>query len=147
MAPSATTTTASAANYFTGVDNDTRFYTAGIMYETGPWQMSFLWAGFYNTNGNGSASVSSITPGTNARCSTLRPRPVSRASTARTSTAILDGAIFGSKSAQKVRNRRQLRARTGHQGGRRHHVHNVGGPTNAVSGNNWVVLLGMDLRF
>ena len=24
------------ANYFTGVDNDTRFYTAGIMYETGP---------------------------------------------------------------------------------------------------------------
>jgi outer membrane protein OmpU len=32
------------ANYFTGVDNDTRFYTAGIMYETGPWQMSFMWA-------------------------------------------------------------------------------------------------------
>ena len=28
------------ANYFTGVDNDTRFYTAGIMYETGPWQRS-----------------------------------------------------------------------------------------------------------
>jgi hypothetical protein len=25
------------ANYFTGVDNDTRFYTAGIMYETSPW--------------------------------------------------------------------------------------------------------------
>ena len=23
------------------------------MYETGPWQMSFMWAGFYNTNGNG----------------------------------------------------------------------------------------------
>ena len=53
MAPPATTTTASGANYFTGVDNDTRFYTAGIMYETGPWQMSFMWAGFYNTNGNG----------------------------------------------------------------------------------------------
>ena len=55
------------SNYFTGVDNDTRFYTAGIMYETGPWQMSFLWTGAYNTNGNGSASVSSITPGTNAQ--------------------------------------------------------------------------------
>ena len=27
------------------------------MYETGPWQMSFMWAGFYNTNGNGSANV------------------------------------------------------------------------------------------
>jgi hypothetical protein len=26
------------ANYFTGVDNDTRFYTGGIMYETGPTQ-------------------------------------------------------------------------------------------------------------
>ena len=45
------------ANYFTGVDNDTRFYTAGIMYETGPWQMSFMWAGFYNTNGNGNSNL------------------------------------------------------------------------------------------
>ena len=54
------------ANYFTGIDNDTRFYTAGIMYETGPWQMSFMWAGFYNTNGNGSASVTAIASGTNA---------------------------------------------------------------------------------
>ena len=54
------------ANYFTGVDNDTRFYTAGIMYETGPWQMSFMWAGFYNTNGNGSANITAIAPGTNA---------------------------------------------------------------------------------
>ena len=45
------------ANYFTGVDNDTRFYTAGIMYETGPWQMSFMWAGFYNTNGNGNSNT------------------------------------------------------------------------------------------
>ena len=75
------------SNYFTGVDNDTRFYTAGIMYETGPWQMSFLWIGAYNTNGNGSASVSSIVPGTNAQVLNVRPRPVSRASTARTSTA------------------------------------------------------------
>ena len=53
------------ANYFTGVDNDTRFYTAGIMYETGPWQMSFMWAGFYNTNGNGNSNTQSIAPGTN----------------------------------------------------------------------------------
>ena len=65
-APSAGTTTASGANYFTGVDNDTRFYTAGIMYETGPWQMSFMWAGFYNSNGNGSSNTATIATGTNA---------------------------------------------------------------------------------
>ena len=53
------------ANYFTGVDNDTRFYTAGIMYETGPWQMSFMWAGFYNTNGNGNSNLATIATGTN----------------------------------------------------------------------------------
>ena len=53
------------ANYFTGVDNDTRFYTAGIMYETGPWQMSFMWAGFYNTNGNGNSNTATIATGTN----------------------------------------------------------------------------------
>ena len=49
------------ANYYTGVDNDTRTYTAGIMYETGPWQVSFGWIGTRNTNGNGSASLINIT--------------------------------------------------------------------------------------
>jgi hypothetical protein len=24
---------------------------------------------------------------------------------------------------------------------------NIAGPSNAVSGNNWVIMLGMDLRF
>ena len=58
------------ANYFTGVDNDTRFYTAGIMYETGPWQMSFMWAGFYNSNGNGNSNTQSIATGTNLATNT-----------------------------------------------------------------------------
>ena len=53
------------ANYYTGQDNATRFATAGIMYETGPWQVSFMWMGAVNSNGNGSNTVQAIAPGTN----------------------------------------------------------------------------------
>jgi len=66
------------ANYFTGVDNDTRFYTAGIMYETGPWQMSFMWAGFYNTNGNGSAQVTAIAKAVPSSMGASMPLPPPR---------------------------------------------------------------------
>ena len=55
------------ANYYTGVDNDTRTYTAGIMYETGPWQISFGWIGTCNTNGNGSAVAGQASPTSRSR--------------------------------------------------------------------------------
>ena len=58
------------SNYYTGVDNDTRFYTAGIMYETGPWQMSFSWVGSYNT------TVTARSAATIASRSTPRPAPI-----------------------------------------------------------------------
>jgi outer membrane protein OmpU len=50
------------SNYYTGVDNANRKFSAGIMYETGPWQMSFGWGYVVNNNGNGSASALFINP-------------------------------------------------------------------------------------
>ena len=58
------------------------------MYETGPWQMSFLWAGSYNTNGNGSANVCDDHAGHQRRDAQHSSAAACRASTARTSTAI-----------------------------------------------------------
>lgn len=136
------------ANYFTGVDNDTRFYTAGIMYETGPWQMSFMWAGFYNTNGNGSASITSIATGSGAMTANIAsatgiPGVNSTAFNGNPATSLL----FGSETVNKWEVGVNYALGPGIKlvgGGM---LYNASGPTNAVSGNSWVILLGMDLRF
>ena len=136
------------SNYFTGIDNDTRFYTAGVMYETGPWQMSFMWAGFYNTNGNGSTSVTAIAPGTNAQTLNIAsasgiPGRNSTAFNGNPATSLL----FGSESVNKweVGVNYALGPGVKLVGGGM--LYTASGPTNAVSGNSWVILLGMDLRF
>ena len=54
-ARTATTTTASARTTTPVSTTTTASITAGIMYETGPWQMSFGWGYVVNNNGNGSA--------------------------------------------------------------------------------------------
>jgi hypothetical protein len=136
------------ANYFTGVDNDTRFYTGGIMYETGPWQMSFLWVGSYNTNGNGSASVSSITPGTQAQvlntsgCGGV-PGVNSTCFNGNASTSL----NFGQESVQKFELGANYALGPGIKAVGGFQYYNAAGPSNAVVGNAWVIMLGMDLRF
>jgi len=136
------------ANYFTGVDNDTRFYTAGIMYETGPWQMSFMWAGFYNTNGNGSAGVTAIASGSQAQTFNIAsaggvPGVNSTAFNGNPATAL----AFGSETVNKWEIGANYALGPGIKltGGAM--LYTASGPTNAVSGNSWVILMGMDLRF
>ncbi len=134
------------ANYFTNVDNDTRFYTAGVMYETGPWQMSFMWAGFYNTNGNGNANVATIATGTNAQTLTSCagvPGSNSTCFNGNPATSL----AFGSNTINKweVGANYALGPGVKLTGGAM--LYQAGGPTNAVSGNSWVILMGMDLRF
>jgi hypothetical protein len=137
------------ANYYTGVDNDTRFYTAGIMYETGPWQMSFMWAGFWNTNGNGSSNVTAIAPGTQTQTlsvSNATGNPLMGNSTLFTfnpSTQVL----FGQEVVQKweVGANYALGPGVKLTGGWMYY--NAYGPSNAVVSNSWAVLLGVDLRF
>jgi outer membrane protein OmpU len=136
------------ANYFTGVDNDTRIATAGIMYETGPWQMSALWYNAWNTNGNGSASVTAIAPGTNAQTFNIAaasgvPGQNSTAFNGNPATSLL----FGSETVTKWEVGANYALGPGIKvvgGGM---LLQASGPTNAVSGNSWTVLLGIDLRF
>jgi hypothetical protein len=136
------------ANYFTGVDNDTRFYTAGIMYETGPWQMSFMWAGFYNTNGNGSAGVTAIASGTQAQTFNIAscggvPGQNSTCFNGNPATAL----AFGTETVNKWEVGANYALGPGIKVTGGAMLYTASGPTNAVSGNSWVILLGMDLRF
>lgn len=136
------------ANYFTGVDNDTRFYTAGIMYETGPWQMSFQWAGFYNTNGNGSSNVTAIATGTQAQTFSTAgcggvPGVNSTCFNGNPATSL----IFGQETINKWEIGANYALGPGVKLTGGAVMFNAGGPTNAVSGNSWAFLLGMDLRF
>ena len=134
------------ANYFTGVDNDTRFYTAGIMYETGPWQMSFMWAGFYNSNGNGNSNTQSIAPGTNLATQTACggvPGINSTCFNGNPATAL----AFGSNTVNKWEIGANYALGPGVKLTGGAVMFTAGGPTNNTSGNSWAFLLGMDLRF
>jgi hypothetical protein len=140
------------ANYFTGVDNDTRFATAGIMYETGPWQMSFMWAGFWNTNGNGSASATAISPGPGTGFNTQTYNIASASGVPGTNSTAFNGnpatsLLFGSETVTKWEIGANYALGPGIKAVGGAMYYQVGGPTNAVSGNSWVVLLGIDLRF
>jgi hypothetical protein len=134
------------SNYFTGQNNDTRFYTAGVMYETGPWQMSFMWAGFYNNNGNGNSNAASIAPGTNIQTNTACAGVPGRNSTCfngNPATAL----AFGQNSVNKWEIGANYALGPGVKltGGAM--MFNAAGPTNNSSGSSWAFLLGIDLRF
>jgi hypothetical protein len=134
------------ANYFTGVDNDTRFYTAGIMYETGPWQMSFMWAGFYNSNGNGNNNTVSIATGSQAAVSTACggvPGVNSTCFNGNPATSL----FFGSNTVNKWEIGANYALGPGVKLTGGAIMFNAGGPTNNSSGSSWAFLLGMDLRF
>ncbi|TBR30274.1 MAG: porin [Reyranella sp.] len=135
------------ANYYTGVDNDTRFYTAGLMYETGPWQMSFNWVGSYNTNGNGSAVVQSVTTGTSGVTGTAPSGVVGVNSTAFAGPNTPGALRFGQESVQKFELGVNYALGPGVKITGGGIYYNAAGPSNAVSANSWGLLLGMDLRF
>ena len=131
------------ANYYTGVDNDTRTYTAGIMYETGPWQVSFGWIGTRNTNGNGSLSLGNIAA--NAQVAFLNAPGSSQAAFGtNTNTGALS---FGQETADKFEVGANYALGPGIKvlGGVQYY--NFAGPSNATAAQSWAVLLGMDLRF
>ena len=141
-------------NYYTGVDNDSRFYTASVMYETGPWQMSLGWVGSYNNSGDGSCSISAIATGTQAATMGTVAGGSSAAACGAASTSVYFGgnpvagaAQFGTESAHKLELGANYALGPGVKlfgGG----IYNIAsGPSNAVAATSWGILLGMDLRF
>jgi hypothetical protein len=129
-------------NYYTGVDNDTRTYTAGIMYETGPWQVSAGWIGTRNTNGNGSGSLISIT---NQQVAVVGGATTSSAAFG--GNPNIGGLQFGQESADKFEVGANYALGPGIKvlGGVQYY--NLAGPSNATAAQSWAILLGMDLRF
>ena len=130
------------SNYYTGQNNDTRYYSAGLMYETGPWQLSVGWMGARNNNGNGSQTVGAIAPGTNLQ--TLNAPGSTAAAFSQNQTGALR---FGQESVDKFELGINYALGPGVKltGGGLYY--NATGPSNAVAGNSWGLLLGMDLRF
>ena len=133
------------ANFYTGVDNDTRWIDAAIMYETGPWQLSFGWVGSRNTNGNGSFSATAIAPGTNA---------ITTGGNIATTTSQVFGTnqntgalSFGNTTAQKFELGANYALGPGIKLTGGFLYYNLTGPSNITNQNSWGALLGMDFRF
>jgi outer membrane protein OmpU len=131
------------SNWYTGVDNDNRKYAAGIMYETGPWQLSVGWAGVRNNNGNGVGSIRTIAIGTNA--ATVGGAASTSAAFGTNPNA---GALsFGYESADKFEVGANYALGPGIKMMGGVVFYNVAGPSNASAQQSWMALLGMDLRF
>jgi hypothetical protein len=130
------------SNYYTGVDNDNRKVGAGIMYETGPWQMSVNWQGVWNNNGNGSLSLLNIT---NQQLATLgAPTGTSAAFGTNPNAGALQ---FGAETANKFQVGANYALGPGIKVLGGFQYYNFSGPSNAVAAQSWAVLMGMDLRF
>ena len=130
------------SNLYTGVDNANRKASVGIMYETGPWQMSFGWSTVWNNNGNGSLSLVNITsqqvatlgaPGNTATAFGTNPNAGALQFGAETANKFEVGANYALGPGIKVLGGFQ--------------AYNFAGPSNAVAAQSWALLLGMDLRF
>jgi len=132
-------------NYYTGGDNDSRKYAAAIMYETGPWQMSFGWGHVNTDNGNGARTLVSTTQGTTSAL-TLAGIPGTSAGYFGTNP-LAGAAVFGGYAADKYEIGVNYALGPGIKlvgGGI---VWNVTGPVNGTQGQSWAAMLGMDLRF
>jgi outer membrane protein OmpU len=135
-------------NYYTGQASESRKYSAGIMYATGPWQMSVGWGGVRTSNGNGAQTLSTVTQGTTSAL-TFGPGGALPASTALYfgTNPITGAATFGDYRADKFELGVNYALGPGIKlvgGGI---MWNVSGPVNGSQGQSWGLMMGMDLRF
>jgi len=131
------------SNYYTGADNDTRYYTLGLMYETGPWQVSVGGGIYYYDNGNGVASVTGI----NAGLSTA-VYGVATTTAAAFGTNPNAGALsFGTETASRIEVGANYALGPGIKLTGGVVFNNATGPSNSTAGQSWAAMLGMDLRF
>lgn len=130
-------------NYYTGGDNDVRMGAISLMYETGPWQISIGGELAYYDNGNGVASVTGVTAGTSGLT-----YGAATTSTAAFGTNPNAGALaFGGETASKIEFGANYALGPGIKMFGGGIITNASGPSNAVAGQSWGLLLGMDLRF
>jgi hypothetical protein len=132
-------------NYYTGADNESRKYAAAIMYETGPWQMSFGWGHVNTDNGNGALALRTTSQGTFSGLTSYTRATTASGYFGTDPTA--GAAVFGGYAADKYEVGVNYALGPGIKlvgGGI---VWNVTGPVNGTQGQSWAAMLGMDLRF
>lgn len=132
-------------NYYTGGDSDSRKYTVGLMYATGPWQMSVGWGGVRTNNGNGTRTLATVAQGTTSGLTYV----AQAGSTALNfgTNPLAGAAVFGNYSTDKFEVGVNYALGPGIKlvgGGI---MWNVSGPVNGSSGQSWGLMMGMDLRF
>jgi outer membrane protein OmpU len=132
-------------NYYTGADNDTRSFAVGIMYETGSWELSAGFGVAYNDNGNGVPSI--------VACNGMGTTSACQLGAAATPTAYFGSnpnagaASFGAVSASTIEIGANYILGPGITIAGGAIINNLSGPSNAVVGQSWTLLLGMELRF
>ncbi len=131
-------------NYYTNTDNDTRWYGAGVMYETGPWQVSLGGVMSYNNNGNGSLSITSLAQGTTSGATLGAPATTAVAFGTNPQAGALN---FGTETASKIEFGANYALGPGVKMMGGVIYNNLSGPSNAVAAQSWAALLGMDFRF
>jgi outer membrane protein OmpU len=130
------------ANYYTGVDNANRKLSAGIMYETGPWQVGFAWGGVWNNNGNGSASLQSVS---NTQVAVVGGATSTNAAFGTNPNA---GALaFGAETANKFELVGTYALGPGIKAAGGFQYYNFSGQSNATAAQSWAALLGLSLQF
>jgi len=141
-------------NYYTGVASESRKWAASIMYETGPWQMSFGWGHVNTDNGNGASQLATVGQGGTSGLTFGGIAGSASANFGTNSTAFGTcgagcggAATFGGYVADKFELGVNYAIGPGIKlvgGGI---LWNVGGPVNGTQGQSWTAMLGMDLRF
>ena len=132
-------------NYYTGQASESRKWAAAIMYETGPWQMSFGWGHVNTDNGNGATQLNTVAQGTTSAVAGFAV-PASTAAYFGTNRAA-GAAVWGGYVADKFELGVNYALGPGIKlvgGGI---LWNVQGPVNGTQGQSWAAMLGMDLRF
>ena len=130
-------------NYYTGLNNDSRAYALALMYETGPWQLSVGGVVVYNDNGNGTLTLTGCTVGIST-CATTAPGSSAVAFGQNPQAGALQ---FGTETATKLEVGANYAIGPGVKMMGGFIYNNLQGPTNAVAGQSWAALLGMDFRF
>ncbi|SKA05954.1 porin [Enhydrobacter aerosaccus] len=132
------------ANYYTGQNNDTNAFSAGMMYETGPWQFSVGGTISTNNNGNGIGSVVNCAQGTTSSCSIQQ---AASSSVYFGNNTAAGAARFGTVTASKIEVGANYALGPGIKMMGGAIFNTLSGPSNAVAGQSWAALLGMDFRF
>ncbi len=132
------------SNYYTNVDNDTRSYALALMYETGPWQLSVGGVVSFNNNGNGSLSITNLGQGLSSAAVLGAPTSTTNAFGGNPNVG---GLQFGTETATKIEVGANYAIGPGVKMIGGFIYNNLQGPSNAVAGQSWAALLGMDFRF